>query len=560
MSTTLRLGHLLNSRTAPPTASRPTSTAGGGGTLRAVPSLLSTASASTTRDRPPQPRTSHPLDAVTLHRHPHGSGSPSTAPKHLAAPVNLLTQRQLRPHHHRSAGGGSYSSNRSSNSASLTPGPHRHNSTPDATPRRLHTRRKYTQTTRLRVLVTTKPGHTETHPRHQRPPPYTEPASYTANPLPSWGGTRGWFASIRTATRPPKTPPPIGYRRHTISSFSSSTTRNVRAQHITTRYEEHAAATQNPLPTPHYPMASKQTATHPLQLLGQPNRNQGRRLCQPQTHSTYAAHPPPIPLPRSPGRKSPGAASGTKCLLPSGAAAYTLTPHRRLRASFPPARLPLPTYVTYYSDPPTTHPNLTESAGATTPSRRDPPTAAFHPQRPAAAVYQGKGMPSTTPRPSSTTASPTPNPGSHPPSRTSTSRSRKPPSAHSPTNQQLSSATPPPRAPPHPPNFSPSTPLTVRPPRTPIPRTGHSTDQCHPVNVCPKKSNTALYLWDISLTRNTGHLRPISAHQPQQPGTRRSPVPRRRTIMAGAEFNWSSSDIVVTNIRRWSNPPERDVL
>ena len=62
------------------------------------------------------------------------------------------------------------------------------------------------------------------------------------------------------------------------------------------------------------------------------------------------------------------------------------------------------------------------------------------------------------------------------------------------------------------------------------------------VNVVQKTQHTAYPLWDISLTRNTGHIRPyLRALNLSNTGYQEVPqVPLQgRTIMAGTEFNWS---------------------
>ncbi len=58
-----------------------------------------------------------------------------------------------------------------------------------------------------------------------------------------------------------------------------------------------------------------------------------------------------------------------------------------------------------------------------------------------------------------------------------------------------------------------------------------------------KTQHTAYPLWDISLSRNTGRLRPyLRALNLSNTGYQEIPqVPvQGRTILAGAEFNWSS--------------------
>ena len=64
------------------------------------------------------------------------------------------------------------------------------------------------------------------------------------------------------------------------------------------------------------------------------------------------------------------------------------------------------------------------------------------------------------------------------------------------------------------------------------------------INVVQKTQHTAYPLWDIALSRNTGRLRPyLRALNLGNTGYQEIPqVPLQgRTIMAGAEFNWTSA-------------------
>ena len=64
------------------------------------------------------------------------------------------------------------------------------------------------------------------------------------------------------------------------------------------------------------------------------------------------------------------------------------------------------------------------------------------------------------------------------------------------------------------------------------------------VNIVQKTQHTAYPLWDVALSRKTGHLRPyVRALNLSNTGYQEIPqVPLQgRTIMAGAEFNWSSA-------------------
>ena len=73
---------------------------------------------------------------------------------------------------------------------------------------------------------------------------------------------------------------------------------------------------------------------------------------------------------------------------------------------------------------------------------------------------------------------------------------------------------------------------------------GHQLTAHTQINIVQKTQHTAYPLWDIALSRNTGHLRPyLRALNLSNTGYQEIPqVPLQgRTIMAGAEFNWSSA-------------------
>jgi outer membrane cobalamin receptor len=73
---------------------------------------------------------------------------------------------------------------------------------------------------------------------------------------------------------------------------------------------------------------------------------------------------------------------------------------------------------------------------------------------------------------------------------------------------------------------------------------GHQINAHTQVNIVQKTTQTAYPLWDISLSRNTGRLRPyLRLLNLSNTGYQEIPqVPMQgRTIVAGMEFNWSSS-------------------
>jgi outer membrane receptor protein involved in Fe transport len=77
-----------------------------------------------------------------------------------------------------------------------------------------------------------------------------------------------------------------------------------------------------------------------------------------------------------------------------------------------------------------------------------------------------------------------------------------------------------------------------------LPRVFHQLTAHTQVNIVQKTQHTAYPLWDVALSRNTGHLRPyLRALNLSNTGYQEIPqVPLQgRTIMAGAELNWSSA-------------------
>ena len=78
----------------------------------------------------------------------------------------------------------------------------------------------------------------------------------------------------------------------------------------------------------------------------------------------------------------------------------------------------------------------------------------------------------------------------------------------------------------------------------PLPAKFHQLSIRNQLAVLQKTQKTAYPLWDFSLVRNTGNIRPyVRLLNLSNTGYQEIPgVPLQgRTIMAGTEFNWSSA-------------------
>jgi iron complex outermembrane receptor protein len=488
-----------------------------------------------------------PLDAVTRIDILHGSGSTFYGSDAIGGAVNLLTQSPAPGLSVvASAGGGSYSSIEQHLRTSYSTGPIAEQLTGsrDTSDGFIPDRNYSSNALASETWLTTKPGTTDillaTSDR-----PYG--ASQFYGPYPSWERTKGWFASIQQQLGQ-QTAASFGYRRHTdlfvLFVDQPSIYEN---NHITTSYEGglRRAQTLRPNTTLSYGVEADGDTIH-SNSLGQHARNQGAAYA----NLNLAA------LGRfslSLGARDEiltGSINGTDNVFsPSVAAAYTLTRTTRLRASAGHG-FRLPTYVDlYYSDPTTIgNPNLqpesswSYEAGAEwtpTNSRLTLNAAAFRLQEKNAIDY-AKTILAT---PALTFAEPWQAINIQNLNITGAEATVR---LRLTNNQQLQFSYTAAHAAPPPPNLLSEYAYNYAAQNALFLWTGtfRQLTAHTQVNVVQKTQHTAYPLWDIALTRNTGHLRPyLRALNLSNTGYQEIPqVPLQgRTIMAGAEFNWSST-------------------
>jgi iron complex outermembrane receptor protein len=379
----------------------------------------------------------------------------------------------------------------------------------------------------------------------------TSDRPYGANqfygPYPSWERTKGWFASVQQQLGP-ETAASFGYRRHTdlfvLFVDQPSIYEN---NHITTSYEGalRRAQTLRPNITLSYGGEADGDTIH-SNSLGQHARNQGAAYANLNLAALRR-------FSLSLGVRDEiltGSPTGTDNVFsPSIAAAYTLTRTTRLRASAGHG-FRLPTYVDlYYSDPTTIgNPNLkpesswSYEAGAEwtpTNSRLTLNAAAFRLQQKNTIDY-AKIILAT---PTLTHAEPWQAINVQNLNITgaeATVRLRL-------TNtQQLQFSYTAAHSAPPPSNLLSEYAYNYAAQNALFLWTGtfRQLTAHTQVNIVQKTQHTAYPLWDVALTRNTGHLRPyLRALNLSNTGYEEIPqVPMQgRTIMAGAEFNWSSA-------------------
>jgi outer membrane cobalamin receptor len=492
-----------------------------------------------------------PLDAVTRIDILHGSGSTFYGSDAIGGAVNLLTQPPAPGLAIiASAGGGSYNSIEQHLRASYTHGPIAEQLTAsrDTSDGFIPDRNYSSNVLASETWLTTKPGTTDILLA-------TSDRPYGANlfygPYPSWERTKGWFASIQQQLGP-QTAASFGYRRHSdLFVLFVDRPAIYENNHITTSYEGalRRAQTLSPNTTLSYGLEADGDTIH-SNSLGQHARNQGAGYANLSLRALSR-------FSLSLGARDEilwGAENGTakgndNVFSPSIAAAYTLTHTIRLRASAGHG-FRLPTYLDlYYSDPTTIgNPNLKpESSWSYEASAEWTPTntrltlnaAVFRLQQKDTIDYS-KLILAT---PTLTRAQPwqaTNIQNLNITGAEATARLRLT------ASQQL--------------QFSYSAAHAASPPPNILSEyaynyaaqnallgwtgvfrqlTGHTQ-----VNIVQKTQHTAYPLWDIALSRNTGHLRPyLRALNLSNTGYQEIPqVPLQgRTIMAGAEFNWSRS-------------------
>jgi outer membrane cobalamin receptor len=489
-----------------------------------------------------------PLDAVTRIDILHGSGSTFYGSDAIGGAVNLLTQPPTPgltvPSLSviASAGGGSFRSIEQHLRASYTTGPIAEQLTGsrDTSDGFIPDRNYSSNALASETWLTTKPGTTDILLA-------TSDRPYGANlfygPYPSWERTKGWFASIQQQLGP-QTAASFGYRRHSdLFVLFVDQPKIYENNHITTSYEGalRRADTLTSNTTLSYGLEANGDSIH-SNSLGQHTRNQG---------AGYAN----LSL-RALGRFSLSLGARNEILSgngndnvfsPSIAAAYTLTRTLRLRASAGHG-FRLPTYLDlYYADPTTIgNPNLkpesswSYEAGADwtpTNGRLTLTTAAFRLQQKDSIDYS-KFILAT---PALTNAQPWQAINIQNLNITgaeATARLRLT------TNQQLQVSYTAAHAASPPPNILSEYAYNYAAQNAILGWTGvfRQLTAHTQINIVQKTQHTAYPLWDIALSRNTGHLRPyLRALNLSNTGYQEIPqVPLQgRTIMAGAEFNWS---------------------
>jgi iron complex outermembrane receptor protein len=484
-----------------------------------------------------------PLDAVTRIDILHGSGSTFYGSDAIGGAVNLLTQPPAPGLTVvASAGGGSFRSIEQHLRASYTTGPVAEQLTAsrDTSDGFIPDRNYSSNALASETWLTTKPGTTDILLA-------TSDRPYGANlfygPYPSWERTKGWFASIQQQLGP-QTAASFGYRRHSdLFVLFVDQPQIYENNHITTSYEGalRRADTLSPNTTLSYGLEADGDSIH-SNSLGQHTRNQGAGYANLSLRALGR-------FSLSLGARDEVLSGGDNVFSPSIAAAYTLTHTLRLRASAGHG-FRLPTYVDlYYADPTTVgNPNLqpesswSYEAGADwtpTNGRLTLTTAVFRLQQKDSIDYS-KFILAT---PALTNAQPWQAVNIQNLNITgaeATALLRLTPS------QQLQFSYTAAHAASPPPNILSEYAYNYAAQNSLLGWTGlfHQLTAHTQINIVQKTQHAAYPLWDIALSRNTGHLRPyLRALNLSNTGYEEIPqVPLQdRTIMAGAEFNWSSA-------------------
>ena len=482
-----------------------------------------------------------PLDAVTRLDILHGSGSTFYGSDAIGGAVNLLTEPPAPDLTVvASFGGGSYSSIEQHLRASYTIGPLAEQLTGsrDTSDGFIPDRNYSSNALASETWLTTKPGTTDILLA-------TSDRPYGANqfygPYPSWERTKGWFASIQQQLGP-ETAASFGYRRHTdLFVLFVDQPAIYENNHITTSYEGalRRAQTLRPNTTLSYGLEADGDSIH-SNSLGQHARNQGAGYANLNLGALGR-------FSLSLGIRDEVLSGNGNVFSPSIAAAYPLTRTIRLRASAGHG-FRLPTYVDlYYADPTTIgNPNLkpesswSYEAGAEwtpTNSRVTLNAAAFRLQEKDAIDY-AKTILAT---PTFTFAEPWQAiniPHLDITGAEATVRLRLT------NNQQLQFSYTAAHAGSPPPNILSEYAYNYAAQNALFLWTGtfRQLTAHTQINVVQKTQHTAYPLWDVALSRNTGHIRPyLRALNLSNTGYQEIPqVPLQgRTIMAGAEFNWS---------------------
>ena len=493
-----------------------------------------------------------PLDAVTRIDILHGSGSTFYGSDAIGGAVNLLTQPPLPDLTVvGSAGAGSFYSIEQHLRASYTQGPLSEQLTGsrDTSDGFIPDRNYSSNALASETWLTTKPGTTDILLA-------TSDRPYGANqfygPYDSFERTKGWLASIQQQLGQ-QTAASFGYRRHSdLFVLFVDQPAIYENNHITTSYEGALRRADNfgPNTTLSYGVEADGDTIH-SNSLGQHSRNQGAGYANLSLRAlkrfSLSLGARDEVLTNTGNGVGNGGNGNDNVFSPSVAAAYTLTHTTRLRASAGHG-FRLPTYVDlYYADPTTIgNPNLKPESSWSFEAGLDWKPAngrltlsatGFRLQQKDTIDYS-KTILAT---PALTFAEPYQAVNIQNLNITgaeATARIRLT------GNQQLQFSYTAAHAASPPPNLLSEYAYNYAAQNAVASWNGvfHQLTARTQVNIVQRTQHTAYPLWDIALSRNTGHLRPyLRALNLSNTGYQEIPqVPLQgRTIIAGAEFNWS---------------------
>jgi len=489
-----------------------------------------------------------PLDAITRIDILHGSGSTFYGSDAIGGAVNLLTQPPTPGLTVvASAGGGSFYSIEQHLRASYTNGPVAEQLTcsRDTSDGFIPDRNYSSNALASETWLTLKPGTTDILLAASDRP-------YGANlfygPYDSWERTKGWFASIQQQLGQ-QTAASFGYRRHSdLFVLFADQPAIYENNHITTSYEGalRRADTLGINITLSYGLEADGDTIH-SNSLGEHARNQGAGYANLSFRALGR-------FSLSIGAREEILSSNGSVFSPSVAAAYTLTHTVRLRASAGHG-FRLPTYVDlYYSDPTTIgNPNLKPESSWSyeagldwTPAngRLTLTATAFRLQQKDAIDYSKQSLATDA----LTFAEPWQAVNIQNLDITGAETTLR---LRLTDTQQLQFSYTAAHAASPPPNIISEYAYNYAAQNAIFGWTGqlpgaigHQINAHTQVNIVQKTTQTAYPLWDISLARNTGRLRPyLRLLNLSNTGYQEIPdVPLQgRTIIAGTEFNWSST-------------------
>ena len=489
-----------------------------------------------------------PLDAITRIDILHGSGSTFYGSDAIGGAVNLLTQPPTPGLTVvASAGGGSFYSIEQHLRASYTNGPVAEQLTcsRDTSDGFIPDRNYSSNALASETWLTLKPGTTDILLAASDRP-------YGANlfygPYDSWERTKGWFASIQQQLGQ-QTAASFGYRRHSdLFVLFADQPAIYENNHITTSYEGalRRADTLGTNITLSYGLEADGDTIH-SNSLGEHARNQGAGYANLSLRALRR-------FSLSIGAREEILSSNGSVFSPSVAAAYTLTHTVRLRASAGHG-FRLPTYVDlYYSDPTTIgNPNLKPESSWSyeagldwTPAngRLTLTATAFRLQQKDAIDYSKQSLATDA----LTFAEPWQAVNIQNLDITGAETTLR---LRLTDTQQLQFSYTAAHAASPPPNIISEYAYNYAAQNAIFGWTGqlpgaigHQINAHTQVNIVQKTTQTAYPLWDISLARNTGRLRPyLRLLNLSNTGYQEIPdVPLQgRTIIAGTEFNWSST-------------------